>query len=160
MDSEVNMQDAANTDNTADTDADATVNVLYRELPEQDWPSARSILSFAYPDRPITLNPDTQRLIVAECEGVILAAAIVSVAYHINYILPEEATDLVRLDVLQSGAESILPDNSLYYTVVAGDIEEPNVLVDELGMTAQPTMHLYQKLKSTAPSTEAEEIAQ
>lgn len=125
-----------------------TVNILYRELPEQDWPTARALLSFAYPDRPITLNPDTQRLIVAECDGVIIAAAIVSVAYHINYILPDEATELVRLDVLQSGAESLLPDESVYYTVVPDDSNDSERLTNELSMIACPQLSLYTKRKT------------
>jgi hypothetical protein len=119
------------------------IDIYYRELPVDEWAKAHALLSYAYPGKPMELNPDLQRIVVAEDKtGQVLAAAIVSVAYHVNYVAPA-AVD-IRLDVLQSVSESLIPNETLYYTMCS-DGPESEIFTDELNMEPCPGVVTYVK---------------
>lgn len=109
----------------------------YYELSHADWQRAVPLLSFAYPARDLSdfLDPQLQRLIVAEDEhGHVIAAAVVSIAFQIAYVVPAVAAEAgVELVALQATAESLLPEKVPYYTLVP-DGPESSMIGDELGM--------------------------
>lgn len=128
-----NELEAAEVEESVEVEAvTVTDPLIYHLLPVSEWPRAFPFLSYCSPAQPITLDPDSQSIIVAEdADGNITGAAIVSGVFHIAYLLP--LMKEVNILTMQREAEALLPSGSVYYTMTH-DSPEVDVMRDELGM--------------------------
>jgi hypothetical protein len=101
---------------TASAEAASANLLVYRLLPTDEWPRALPFLSYCSPGGTVSLDPDSQSIIVAEDhDGNIIGAAIVSGVFHVAYLLP--LAKEVNILTMQREVEALLPVGILYYVM-------------------------------------------